>query len=208
LFALGNRSLTTAETLDRVVVSIGAEAITQSDAEGELRFELFLEGKNDPGEPDWATLQQAAERLIDQKLLALEAGPDFPGPETFRAAALVELEEVKKRYPNQEAFASALRTLGMSEAELLERVEAQQRIMKIVDQRLRPAALPEASEVEAYYRETFVKDFARKSAGPVPSLTEVESQIREILVQKKINQLLPGWLEGLKTSHHVRIHQF
>jgi hypothetical protein len=190
------------------MASLGASAITQSDAEREHRFELFLEGKTATAEPDRPTLEQACERLVEQKLLALEAGPDFPTPGSFRDAALEELGEVRKRYANQEAYLSALRTLAMSEEEVLDRLAQQQWIVKIVDQRLRPAATPEASEIEAYYRETFVPEYARRSAAPPPPLAEVESQVREILVQKKTNELLASWLEELKSSHQVRFHDF
>lgn len=190
------------------MASFGAAVITQSDAEREHRFELFLEGEPAAAEPDRATLEKACERLVEQKLLALEAGPDFPAPSSFRAAALEDLGEVRKRYRNQEAYLSALRTLSMSEEEVLDHLEQQQWILKIVDQRLRPLATPEASEIEAYYRQTFVPEYTRKSAAPAPPLEEVESQVREILVQKKTNELLASWLEELKSSHQVRFHEF
>lgn len=204
----GDRLSRAAEVLDRVMASFGANAITQSDAEREHRFELFLEAKTEAGEADRAALQEACERVVGQKLLALEAGPDFPAPSSFRAAAEQELGAVRGKYANQEAYLSALRTLGMSEEEVLDQLEQQQWILKFVDQRLRPAAIPEASEVDAYYRQTFVPEYARKSGTPAPPLEEVEDQVREILVQKKINELLASWLEELKTSHQVRFHEF
>jgi hypothetical protein len=42
----------------------------------------------------------------------------------------------------------------------------------------------------------------------VPPLTEVQGQIQEILVQKRIDQLLASWLEELKPSRAVRFHSF
>jgi uncharacterized Zn finger protein len=39
-------------------------------------------------------------------------------------------------------------------------------------------------------------------------LTEVQGQIREILAQKKIDELLASWLEELKPSRRVRFYSF
>jgi hypothetical protein len=196
------------EVLDRILASIGDEAITRSDVEREYGIELLLEGQA-PGEiPDSATLRQTCERLVNQRLLALESSTSVAVPESLKAAALQDLEGVRKRFPNSDAYQSALETLGTNEQELLGRLIEQRQILQTIDQRLRPTATAEAAEIETYYRETFVPEYLRGNRGPAPPLAEVENQIRELVVQKKIDQLLAQWLEELKTRRQVRWHSF
>jgi hypothetical protein len=194
--------------LDRILVSIGDQATTQSDVQREYGIELLLEGKTPAEIPDPETLQQTCERLVNQRLLALESSTGEAVPEALKAAGLQDLEEVRKRFANPEAFQSALETLGINEQELLGRLIEQRQILQAIDQRLRPAAAPEAAEIESYYRETFVPEYLQKNKGPAPSLEEVKDQIQEVVVQKKIDQLLAQWLAELKSRRQVRWHNF
>jgi hypothetical protein len=208
LSASGRAAAERPQVLDRVLVSFGNVAITQSDAEREYAIELFLEGKMPAEIPDPTTLQQTCERLVNQRLLALESPAGSPVPEALRTAALQDLEEARKRFPNQGAYQSALESLHMNEQQLLGRLIEQRQILQTIDQRLRPAAAPEAAEIEAYYRETFVPQYLQRNKGPAPPLTEVESQISELVVQRKIDQLLARWLEELRSDRRVRWHSF
>ena len=197
-----------AETLDRVVASIGNVALTASDVEQEYRFELFRNGQTPVTPPDLATLERVRDRLIDQRLLAEEAEAENVERADLPRQAAETLIEVRTKYPSEEAFQSALQTLGTSEGEVLSRLEDQASVLQIIDQRLRPAAWVEQTEIETYYHETFVPEYARHTVGPAPALEEVESQIREILVQQKIDQLLATWLQELKAGRRVRLHSF
>jgi hypothetical protein len=197
-----------AETVDRVVASIGNAALTASDVEQEYRFELFLNGQSLSVPPDPATLERVRDRLIDQRLLAEEAEAERVERTDLPPQAAATLAEVRRKYPSEEAFQAALRTLEMDEREVLQRLEDQALVLRIIDQRLRPAAWVERAEIEAYYRKTFGREHVEQAAGPAPSLEDVENQIREILAQEKINQLLSTWLEELKTSRRVRLHSF
>ena len=197
-----------AETVDRVVASIGNAALTASDVEQEYRFELFLNGQSLSVPPDPATLERVRDRLIDQRLLAEEAEAERVERTDLPPQAAATLAEVRRKYPSEEAFQAALRTLEMDEREVLQRLGDQALVLRIIDQRLRPAAWVERAEIEAYYRKTFGREHVEQAAGSAPALEDVENQIREILAQEKINQLLSTWLEELKTSRRVRLHSF
>jgi uncharacterized Zn finger protein len=54
----------------------------------------------------------------------------------------------------------------------------------------------------------FTPQYTQTHGSAVPPLTEVQGQIQEILVQKRIDQLLASWLEELKPSRRVRFHSF
>jgi hypothetical protein len=204
----GNPPSWARQTLDRVVASMANHAITESDVEREYGFQLFLEGRIPTSSPDPATLERVRNQLIDQHLLLQEAAAEAAGAADLMTGAAERLAEVGKRFQSQDAYESALRAMGMDESQALQRLEQQEQTLRMIDQRLRPAAWVDPAEVETYYRETLAPEYAERSGTAAPALPEVEGQIREILVQKKIDQLLTTWLEELKSSREIRFHSF
>jgi len=199
-------SFSRAEILDRVVASIGDVAITQSDVEHEYRLERFLDGQWPPPAPDSKTLRQACERLVYQKVLLEEETQDLSHDPALEKAASEELDGVRKRFPSERDYQSALQSLHMDEKQILTALIDQQRILRIIEERLRPSAAPATPEVESYYRDVFTPEYTRTHGPPVPPLAEVEEQIQEILVQKKIDQLLADWLVELGPSYRVHFY--
>jgi hypothetical protein len=201
-------SFSRAEILDRVVASIGDVAITQSDVEREYRLERFLDGQWPAPPPDRKTLEQVRERLTDQKLLLEEETQDSSQNAALEKTAAEELDGVRKRFSSEPDYQSALHALHMDEKQILTTLVAQQRILRIVEQRLRPGATPGTTDVESYYRDVFTPEYKQTHGSAVPPLTEVQGQIQEILVQKRIDQLLARWLAELKPSRAVRFYSF
>jgi hypothetical protein len=194
------------QTLDRVVASVGNTAITSSDVENELRLEIFLDGKPlADADPDTATLNDVRDRLIDRVLLEEEAraseikvAPDDPAVDQ-------RLDEIRKNFPNPAAYQAGLKALPMTEAGLRQNLAVQQTVLQLIDQRLRPEATVEPSEIEAYYRNTLAPELARQRQ-PAPPLAEVTHRIREILVQQKISGLLEDWLRRLRAVRDVKTY--
>ena len=201
-------SIPRAEVLDRVVASIGDLAITQSDVERRYRLERFLDGEWPPPSPDQKTLEQVRERLTQQEVLLEQETQDLSHDPALEKAAAEELDGVRKRFASEQVYQSALDSLHLDEKQLLITLVNQQRILRIVEQQLRPAAAPAIPEVESYYRDVFAPEYTRKYGTPPPPLTEVKGQIQEVLTQKKIDQLLGSWWEELRPSRRVRYQSF
>jgi len=201
-------SFSRAEILDRVVASIGDVAITQSDVEREYRLERFLDGQWPAPPPDSKTLERVRERLTDQKLLLEEETQDSSHDAALEKTAAEVLDAVRKRFPSEPDYQSALQSLHMNEKQILTTLIDQQRVLRNIEQQLRPAAPPGTTDVESYYRDVFTPEYTRTHGSAAPPLTEVQGQIQEILVQKRIDQLLATWLEELKPSRRVRFHSF
>ena len=199
-------SVSHAVTLDRVVASIGESAVTQSDVEREYRLERFLDGEWPPPVPDAKSLDQVRERLTYQKLLLEEETQDLSHDPALEKTAAEELAGVHKRFPSEQDYQAALRSLHMDEKQVFAALIDQQRILRVIEERLRPEAAPGMPEVETYYRDVFTPDYQRTHETPVPPLAEVQGEIQEILVQKKIDQLLSDWLEELRPSRRVRFY--
>ena len=197
------------QTLDRVVASIGNVAITASDVENEYRLESFLQAQWPPPPPDADALNAARQRLAYQVLLTKE---ENPGPAERSAAereAIETLSGLQKQFAHPEDFQRALKELGMTEAEVRARVAQEELMLRLIDQRLRPSATPSDDEIATYYRSVFVPEFQKSNSGAAaPPLSAVEDQIREVLVQKRINELLDQWIEELKPTTHLRFHSF
>jgi SurA-like N-terminal domain len=195
------------ETLDRVVASVDYQAITERDVEIEYRFEQFLNGKKPAGSPDAKAREDIRNRLIEQALLAEEA-PNSALPAVTEETLASDLAEIQKRFESVEAFRGALAAVGLNVNQVLDRLRLRETILELTDKRLRPQAWVDRPEIEKYYNETFVPDFKKHNSGPAPVLSDVEGEIREILTQEKINQLLDEWIKDLKTNHRVEIHSF
>lgn len=199
-----------AEVLDRVVASIGNIAVTGRDVQQEYLFERLVDGEWPAPPATPATLDEVLKRLTYQKLLATQRRRSLPDLDDsqLHKAALEQLNGIRQHFASADDFHAALQTLGMSEQEILERITAHERILRLIDQRLRPVATPGDPEVDAYYRDTFVPEYKKRGQGNPPTLQEVEGQIREVLIQKRINVLLSQWLEELRNRRNVVFHNF
>jgi hypothetical protein len=190
-----------------VVASVDYRAITSSDVETEYRLEQFLNGKMPSSAPDAGALNRIRDRLVEQTLLSEELVKGEPEASSGKNAAQ-EWEALEKKFDSPEAFQAALKTLGLSKQQVLERLQTRDAILQLIDRRLRPEARPEPSDVETYYQKTFVPAYLKENPGPAPALAEVQDRIREILTQQKINSLLDAWLKDLKASHQVELHDY
>jgi len=207
--ATGGRICDAAQILDRVAASLGNVAITESDVEREYRFERFLDAQWPPPPPNSALLTDARERLTYQMLLTQEESPGPADRAESEKSALRLLATIRQNFARPEDYQRALKDLGMTETELVVRIAQQELMLRLIDQRLRPEASPTDDEVTDYYRSTFAQEFQKKNSGAAtPPLSQVEGQIREVLTQKHMNELLDQWIEELKPTTNVRFHTF
>ena len=200
-------ALAAAGTIDRVVAAVGNRAITASDVEREYRMELLLEGK-DPagGNPDPAMLDPVRDRLIDRMFLDEEAGADSVEVAPDDPAVDERIKALLRKFSNPSLLAADLKKLGLDEGALRRHLAEEERVLRVIDERLRPLAAVEPWEIETYYWQTFTPEVARQGEGSAPPLAEVESRIREILTQQKIDKLLAEWLKTLRATGDVHVY--
>jgi len=207
ILAVINGAYLRAETLDRVVASVGNTAITASDVDREYRLELFIDGQSPSNTgPAPAVLEQVRSRLIDRVLLEGEVQANGIQVAADDQAVTQRFEAARARYPTGQAFEDGLRGARISEDDLRLHFMRQAEVLRLIDARLRPEATVEAPEIEAYYHNTLIPDLARQGHEQPPPLSDVEDRIREILVQQKINGLLDQWLERLRAARDVKLY--
>ena len=191
------------ELLDRIVARVNAHVILQSDWDDEVRFETFMSGRN-PDDVGVEQRQAALDRLIDQELLREQVRTTNLKP--------VASEKIKKQIDDlkgeqarelpPQSWKATLSKYQLSEKVIEQHVAAELEQLQLIDMRFRPSIRVSDADVATYYREQVVPKLP--TSAPL-SLDEAAPEIREILIQQKINQLLNSWLETLRSQSRIQV---
>ncbi|MFY9661024.1 MAG: SurA N-terminal domain-containing protein [Terriglobales bacterium] len=190
------------QIVDRVVANVNGHVVLQSDLEQEIAFEAFSIGRN----PDVFTADErktALDRLIDRELLREQVRPSQPAPADQVAS---QVAAVRKLYPagaTDAGWHAVLQRFGLTELALEKRMSNEIQLMKLVEDRLRPSIQIDQQAVETYYHDELVPEM-NKAGGPAKPLTEVSARIKDLLAEKKMNELLSGWLASLRSGSQIR----
>ena len=193
-------------TVDRIVVSVGNVGVTISEVDQEVRFAQFLDGQPQTLAPSEAQRNAARDRLVEQLLLAEEAEADKADPSGLNEEATRLVDEVRKLYPDEAAYGAALASTGYTQDQVFQRLIRNVRIVRLINRRLRPNAWVDQRDVETYYKEAFLREYAQREQTPPPKLEDVEMVIRETLTQQKVDQLLDQWLKDIQSTRQVKVH--
>jgi hypothetical protein len=189
------------QIVDRVVSNVNGHVVLQSDWEQEVAFEAFSNAR-DPDSFTSAERNAALDRLIDQELLREQLRPSQPAPAEQIAARAAE---VRKLYPDcatDEGWHAKLQRYGLTQSLLEKRLGEQIQLMKLVEDRLRPSIQIDQQAVETYYNDQLLPDMKRVGSRATP-LPEVFGRIKDLLAERKMNELLSGWLASLRSGSHI-----
>ena len=145
------------------------------------------------------------ERVFEQELLRQQMGDTFPLPTAKEIGD--RLQQVRAQLPRaatEDDWRSLLKRYGLTESDLAERIAAQMQITKFVESRLRPRVEIGRAAVRAYYDDKLLPELRQRKVQPEPPLSEVAEQIREILRQQQMNELLVSWLRSLRQQSHIQ----
>lgn len=204
LTAFATTAALAGEVIDRIVATVNGRIILQSDLDEALSYEAVLNGRS-LGQFTDDDRRAVLDRLIDQELLGEQTkSADL---QQAREEAAKRVAEARRQY--QEAATDAgwraiLARYHLTEGELLDHVQRQIELMRLVDARLRPGIQIDSKSIEAYYRDKFVPQLRQSGAGQVP-LADVSAKIRELLTEQKVSELLVSWLQTLRSESDVHI---
>jgi len=192
------------EVIDRIVATVNGQIILLSDWEDSLRFEAFSTGR--PLDRFTAEERKAVlDRLIDRELLREQLhAADIQHATAEEVAQRVA--EIRKQYAEAETelgWRAILDRYRLNEDGLKRRVATELDLMRLVDARLRPTVTVDSKSIESYYNQELLPQLRQSGAQNVP-LAEVTSKIKELLIQKKISQLLITWLQSLRAGSQIR----
>lgn len=187
--------------VDRVVTSVNGHVVLQSDWEQEVAFEAFSNGR-DPDSFTSAERAAALDRLIDQELLREQVRPSQPAPAQEVSARIAEVRKLHPDCVTEENWHATLQRYGLTESSLEKRLSDQIQLMKLVEDRLRPSIQIDQRAVETYYQTQLLPEM-KKAGDHAKPLTEVFGRIKDLLAEKKMNELLTGWLASLRSGSHI-----
>jgi hypothetical protein len=77
-------------------------------------------------------------------------------------------------------------------------------LSRFIDYRFRPSAQVSDGQIETYYRDEFAPQLKARNE-PVPPLDEVEDTIREVLIQRAINDRATNWLDETRQRLQIDV---
>jgi len=194
-------SATAGPIVDRVVANVNGHVLLQSDWEQEVSFEALSNGRD----PDSFTSEErnaALQRLIDQELLREQVRPSQPAPPDQVAARVTEGRKLNPECATDQGWHATLQRYGLTQTALEKRLSDQMQLMKLVEDRLRPSIQIDEHAVESYYHDQLLPEMKKAGSRAAP-LTEVFGRIKDLLAEKKMNELLTGWLASLRSGSHI-----
>ena len=191
------------QVVDRVVANVNGHVILQSDWEQEVAFEAF---SNARATDSFTTDERKAalDRLIDQELLREQVRPSQPAPANQVASRIAEVRQLYKDCITEASWQANLQRYGLTQAALEKRLSDEIQLMKLVEDRLRPSIQIDQQAVETYYQDRLLPEMKKASNRTTP-LTEVFGRIKDLLAEKKMNELITGWLANLRSGSHIAV---
>jgi hypothetical protein len=142
------------------------------------------------------------ERLIESYLIEREVRR-YPGEAVTSEDVGQAVDALRKSFISDETFYQDLDSKGMTEENLALLLRRQITIARYLDGRFRSMVYVTEDEISEYYDQEIVP--ALKDAGEaVPTLESVNQSIRQILVERKFNERVDVWIEGLKDRVRIR----
>jgi parvulin-like peptidyl-prolyl isomerase len=173
--------------VDRIVARIEGDIILLSQVRGLGAFQQLVEGK---AESDDGLLAE----LIEQWIVQTEATQSrFPEPAQSEVDR--ELARLVAQFPSAEVYATKLRELGLSAAQVRQLLARQIYIERYIDYKFRPSVQIKSEDVQNYYQNELLPELAKKNEPRA----DVEGQILELLTQRAITDLATKWLDDTKS---------
>jgi peptidyl-prolyl cis-trans isomerase SurA len=195
--------------LDRVVAVVNNQAILLSDVDLEIRLSVLDPGRGGMGV---LTPQRALDQLISRALIQQQIHQeDEQAAEPPQAEVDARIAELRKELPacvhekcaTDRGWAAFLAGHGLT----AERVDAylryREQILRFIESRFRQGIRISPAEIETYYRNTLVPQYA--AGEHAPPLEKVAPRIQEILLEQQVNALFDEWLKNLRKQGDVEV---
>ena len=184
------------ETIDGVAARIEDDVILESEVRELSSFQTLVEGQAKPR-------SEIIRELADQWIVRGEATA-VKNPPPSAAEVDIAYQQFMKQFGSPEEFQKRCDTAGITEAAIRRELAQQLYVLHFLDYRFRAAAQVDDKQVEKYYDEEFAPQLKAKGEK-VPSLEEVEDTIREVLIQRAIDERSTKWLDDTRDRLKIDI---
>jgi hypothetical protein len=177
--------------VDRVAVTVGTKVITDSEIDLRIRLTAFQNDEKPDLSP--AARRQAAERLIDQKLVEREMDVgNYPRLASARGRALLDDYVASNHKGDREAFERALANYKLTTQDVEDDLVRQTDLLTFVSLRFRPAVQVTDDDIRKFFNE---KVLPRLAKAQQDSLNEMHAQIEQQLTEERADRELDLWLQ-------------
>ncbi|MBC7798431.1 MAG: hypothetical protein H7Z37_16300 [Pyrinomonadaceae bacterium] len=193
--------------VDKMVATVNDTVNTELITYSDLLWQLALQPNVELTAPTSAELNTALQRIVEQRLIALEAGrlPNKPTEDETKA----EIERIVKAFPSAAIFESRLRRVGfdsISDANFRRIIEQRVAIEKYLEFRFRSFVIIAPDDEAKFYRDVYTPEFRKNNAGVVvPTIEQARPTITAILTEDKIENDISNFLEAARERATVTI---
>jgi hypothetical protein len=188
-----------AQTVNCLVAVVNGDIITLYDVQVAAEFGL---GHAAAGEEGTDPRLAALEALIDRKVV-LDLAREARGVDQEElAAALADL----RRGLGEEAFAAKLGKFGLSDKDLEPYLEDRILFDRALALRFSQTIPLSLTEVERYYRDTYVPEQARRGLVPEP-LERVADRIESTIRDERRARQVSDWVRELRKRADIQIRK-
>jgi hypothetical protein len=177
------------QTIDGIAARIEDDVLTESEVRDLGAFQQVVEGKA-------KSRDERIRELAEQWIVRGEAKTaKFAHPsEADIDHAYAKLVE---QFPSEADFKTRCAAAGLTNSALRRILADQLFLSRFLDYRFRPAIQIDEKQVQAYYEDEFAS-VLRKRGQPVPPLDDVDEEIREVLIQRAIDDRASKWLDDAR----------
>jgi hypothetical protein len=198
-----------AEVLDRVVAVVNNQAILASDVDDEVRLAVL-----EPSESGAAQITRPraldeliSRALIEQQMTREEAKDAEPTQADVDARAALLRKDLpacaREKCSTDEGWKAFLAEHHLTAERAESYLRNRMLILRFIEQRFRQGIRNTQQEVETYYRDTLLPEYAAGTTAP--PLEEIAPRIQEILLQQKVNVLFDEWLKNLRRQGEIEV---
>jgi len=191
------------------VAVVNRHVILASDLDDEIQLSVLEPNSGGEGQ---LTRQQALDELIsrtliEQQIREEDAQAVAPTQEEVNA----RLNEMRTELPacvNQNCATEAgwkafLASHGLTAERVAAYVRYRLEILSFVEQRFRQGIQISPQQIETYYHDTLLPQYA--PGQTIPPLDQVAPRIQEILLEQQVNALFDNWLTNLRQQGDVEV---
>jgi len=196
--------------VDRVVAIVNGDLVLDSDVDQDLRLDdLEPYGESNTGRSSTQLRTRAIERIINRDLILQQATLQ-PGFEIGDDAVNQELDALRKNIPackeyhcdTQAGWDKLLAANGFTEVELQRRWKQRMMVLSFIEQRFRMGIRITPAEIQTYYTDTLLPQYAERHATP-PPIESISNRIQEVLLAQRVSSLLNSWLQSLRAQGSI-----
>jgi hypothetical protein len=195
------------QKVDQIIALVNEDIITRTD----LLWSLALDPKapSPAGPLSSDVLRQKFDVMIDQKLIAQEAGR-VPAADLTQGEIDQRRTALIRQFPSEAAFRERVESVGLTPQRIDDLIREMILIERFVDFRFRSFVLVTEQDILTYYNEKLVTEI-RKAGQVPPSLDDVvdgvtvREKINSVLKQEKINEEIDRFIKSARERADIAI---